>query len=156
MVQSVDAFGAKLKRQAFSYRGVLDDGKIPVIGAVTADSRKARTQGLQIRTELGSRVALKSGVDVEPAVHRALAVGNRNVGQISCKDGVAEAQRRTALSLIDSRDLPAAGHLGSESSPGIPQAPAFAEGQLIHGGDCQAVGAILVGNHFLRQRIAGI
>jgi len=49
------------------------------------------TQGTKILAGLQSGVPFEAGIDIEPAIHGALAIRNRNIREISKEDCIAEA-----------------------------------------------------------------
>lgn len=72
--------------------GVLDNGEIPVVDAITADAGEAAGHVAQVGGELAGGVAFEAGVGIEPAADGALAAGERDGLEVSIEDGIAEAE----------------------------------------------------------------
>src|SRR5712691_11762851 len=86
----------------------LDDRKVPQVDAVGANVAQPRREGAEVGAELSRGVELKTGVRIEPAGGRALALGQRDVVDVSHKQDVAPGERRPALPRVDALELPSA------------------------------------------------
>src|SRR4051794_20366477 len=110
MVPGVNALGAVLHLNLFPDHKALDQREIPACLAIATDAAEAERRYADVARERLRRVAIESGVHIEPVVRAALILRQDHVVRIAAEQSphVAESERRPALALHHSVQLPSA------------------------------------------------